>query len=277
MYVSVRVTHVRDVNGTLWYVRNGEITRIGNMSQGWIIRVRHFGSFTRPFAVSSRVFSTAEMSASVGIARHPPRAEDAHQREGRRRPRAAHAPQARDGRAGHHPAAVPFGFFVRRGFHTGDASATVVTGLGFVLGGFAPRTRCAPSGPLSTSRSAAMRSSSASCRRRAPTRRTTSPASCACASSTRWVGDGCHGVGLRLGRVRPAHPLRALGAAQHDRVQLRQGDALLVTRMIEQPEVWGLESISGDALVIRLVQKTRTNAKDSRRRRCRHPSGSRDR
>jgi moderate conductance mechanosensitive channel len=34
-YVSVRVTHVRDVNGTLWYVRNGEVTRIGNLSQGW--------------------------------------------------------------------------------------------------------------------------------------------------------------------------------------------------------------------------------------------------
>lgn len=34
-YVSVRVTHVRDVNGTLWFVRNGEITRIGNLSQGW--------------------------------------------------------------------------------------------------------------------------------------------------------------------------------------------------------------------------------------------------
>ncbi|MFG6445477.1 mechanosensitive ion channel family protein [Microbacterium sp. P06] len=34
-YVSVRVSHVRDVNGTLWYVRNGEILRIGNMSQGW--------------------------------------------------------------------------------------------------------------------------------------------------------------------------------------------------------------------------------------------------
>lgn len=34
-FVSVRVTHVRDVNGTLWYVRNGEIARIGNMSQGW--------------------------------------------------------------------------------------------------------------------------------------------------------------------------------------------------------------------------------------------------
>ncbi|MGA7147705.1 MAG: mechanosensitive ion channel domain-containing protein, partial [Microbacterium sp.] len=34
-YVSVRVTHVRDVNGTLWFVRNGEVTRIGNLSQGW--------------------------------------------------------------------------------------------------------------------------------------------------------------------------------------------------------------------------------------------------
>lgn len=33
--VSIRTTEVRDVNGTLWYVRNGEITRIGNMSQGW--------------------------------------------------------------------------------------------------------------------------------------------------------------------------------------------------------------------------------------------------
>lgn len=34
-YVSVRITQVRDVNGTLWYVRNGEILRVGNMSQGW--------------------------------------------------------------------------------------------------------------------------------------------------------------------------------------------------------------------------------------------------
>lgn len=34
-FVSVRITHVRDVNGTLWFVRNGEVTRIGNMSQGW--------------------------------------------------------------------------------------------------------------------------------------------------------------------------------------------------------------------------------------------------
>ncbi|WP_206446467.1 mechanosensitive ion channel family protein [Agrococcus sp. KRD186] len=33
--VGIRVTQVRDVNGTLWYVRNGEILRVGNESQGW--------------------------------------------------------------------------------------------------------------------------------------------------------------------------------------------------------------------------------------------------
>ena len=33
--VGVRVTQVRDVNGTLWFVRNGEIVTVGNKSQGW--------------------------------------------------------------------------------------------------------------------------------------------------------------------------------------------------------------------------------------------------
>ena len=33
--VGLRVTQVRDVTGTLWYVRNGEITRVGNHTQGW--------------------------------------------------------------------------------------------------------------------------------------------------------------------------------------------------------------------------------------------------
>jgi small-conductance mechanosensitive channel len=33
--VGIRITKVRDVNGTLWFVRNGEILRVGNMSQGW--------------------------------------------------------------------------------------------------------------------------------------------------------------------------------------------------------------------------------------------------
>ena len=33
--VGIRVTQVRDIDGTLWFVRNGEILRVGNMSQGW--------------------------------------------------------------------------------------------------------------------------------------------------------------------------------------------------------------------------------------------------
>lgn len=33
--VSLRTTRVRDVTGTLWHVPNGQITRVGNMSQEW--------------------------------------------------------------------------------------------------------------------------------------------------------------------------------------------------------------------------------------------------
>ncbi len=33
--VGLRVTQIKDFEGTLWYVRNGEIARVGNKSQGW--------------------------------------------------------------------------------------------------------------------------------------------------------------------------------------------------------------------------------------------------
>ena len=33
--IGLRVTRLRDVNGTVWYVRNGEILRVGNQSQNW--------------------------------------------------------------------------------------------------------------------------------------------------------------------------------------------------------------------------------------------------
>lgn len=33
--VGLRVTRLRDVNGTVWYVRNGELLAVGNMSQQW--------------------------------------------------------------------------------------------------------------------------------------------------------------------------------------------------------------------------------------------------
>lgn len=33
--VGLRVTRLRDSTGQLWYIRNGEILRVGNQSQGW--------------------------------------------------------------------------------------------------------------------------------------------------------------------------------------------------------------------------------------------------
>ena len=33
--VTLRVTRLRDVNGTVWYVPNGQIVRVGNQSQNW--------------------------------------------------------------------------------------------------------------------------------------------------------------------------------------------------------------------------------------------------
>lgn len=33
--VTLRITKIRDADGVAWYVRNGEIIRVGNKSQGW--------------------------------------------------------------------------------------------------------------------------------------------------------------------------------------------------------------------------------------------------
>ena len=33
--VGLRTSRIRDVEGTVWHIRNGEITRVGNKSQGW--------------------------------------------------------------------------------------------------------------------------------------------------------------------------------------------------------------------------------------------------
>jgi small-conductance mechanosensitive channel len=41
--VGLRVTRVRDVDGTVWYVRNGEILRVGNQSQNWARTVLDIG------------------------------------------------------------------------------------------------------------------------------------------------------------------------------------------------------------------------------------------
>jgi moderate conductance mechanosensitive channel len=41
--VGLRVTRVRDVDGTVWYIRNGEVMRVGNRSQGWARAVLDVG------------------------------------------------------------------------------------------------------------------------------------------------------------------------------------------------------------------------------------------
>ncbi|WP_307807473.1 mechanosensitive ion channel domain-containing protein [Naasia sp. SYSU D00948] len=60
--VAIRTTQIRDVNGTLWYVRNGEILRVGNMSQGW---ARVIVDLAVPYdadidAVQDRMLETAQ-------------------------------------------------------------------------------------------------------------------------------------------------------------------------------------------------------------------------
>jgi moderate conductance mechanosensitive channel len=37
--VTLRITRMRDGDGVVWYVRNGEILRLGNRSQGWSVAV----------------------------------------------------------------------------------------------------------------------------------------------------------------------------------------------------------------------------------------------
>lgn len=67
-YVSVRITHVRDVNGTLWYVRNGEVTRIGNMSQGWS---RVIIDLAVPVDADIAAVEKAMLDAAKGLAKDP--------------------------------------------------------------------------------------------------------------------------------------------------------------------------------------------------------------
>ncbi len=64
-YVSVRVTQVRDVNGTLWYVRNGEILRVGNMSQGWARAIVDVGV---PSDADVEAVEAALLEAAKGLA-----------------------------------------------------------------------------------------------------------------------------------------------------------------------------------------------------------------
>ena len=56
--VSLRVTRLRDLDGTVWYVPNGEILRVGNKSQNWSRAVVDVGvGYNEDLARAKRVLS----------------------------------------------------------------------------------------------------------------------------------------------------------------------------------------------------------------------------
>lgn len=66
--VGIRITQVRDVNGTLWFVRNGEILRVGNMSQGWS---RVIVDLAVPYDADIEAVESAMMEAATALATSP--------------------------------------------------------------------------------------------------------------------------------------------------------------------------------------------------------------
>jgi small-conductance mechanosensitive channel len=67
--VGLRITTLRDVNGTVWYVRNGEIRRVGNSSQGFAVAVV---DFPIPQADDiQKATEVAEKAATAATSREP--------------------------------------------------------------------------------------------------------------------------------------------------------------------------------------------------------------
>jgi small conductance mechanosensitive channel len=62
--VGLRVMQVRDVNGILWFVPNGQIIRVGNMSQGWS---RVLVDITVPYDTDIDAVQDALLRAAVAM------------------------------------------------------------------------------------------------------------------------------------------------------------------------------------------------------------------
>lgn len=68
--VGLRVTQIRSLNGTLWYVRNGEILRVGNMTQGWsraLVEVRVLSDQDVPRVRELLLQAAAEVAADPDL------------------------------------------------------------------------------------------------------------------------------------------------------------------------------------------------------------------
>lgn len=66
--VGLRVMQIRDVNGILWFVPNGQILRVGNMSQGWS---RVLVDITIPYDADIDAIQDALLAAAVAMSREP--------------------------------------------------------------------------------------------------------------------------------------------------------------------------------------------------------------
>lgn len=65
--VGLRVTALRDINGTLWYCRNGAVLRVGNKSQGFAVAVIDLPlAHTTDVDVASAVASRVAAEAAAG-------------------------------------------------------------------------------------------------------------------------------------------------------------------------------------------------------------------
>ncbi|WP_149361474.1 mechanosensitive ion channel family protein [Lolliginicoccus suaedae] len=62
--VGLRVTTVRGIDGTLWYVRNGEVLRVGNFSQGYAVAVIDI-ALARPVNVTEAARIIEETAAAA--------------------------------------------------------------------------------------------------------------------------------------------------------------------------------------------------------------------
>ncbi len=70
--VGLRITTIRDGRGVLWYIRNGEIVRVGNRSQGWAVVMV---DITVDFAQVDQAGGVLRQAAA-GLAEDPEWAED---------------------------------------------------------------------------------------------------------------------------------------------------------------------------------------------------------
>lgn len=66
--VGLRVMQIRDVNGILWFVPNGQILRVGNLSQGWS---RVLVDITVPYDTDIDAVQDALLQAAVTMSQEP--------------------------------------------------------------------------------------------------------------------------------------------------------------------------------------------------------------